>query len=458
MPWGCRMAVNRSYRRLRPIFIRGYVPPIVTPPVTLGTLTLSKTRFIIGVADSGTINGASAGSVITGSGFPVGLTIDSAARTWSWDGIGDGTGTSHRSTLQLTETLANAIGSPKPNTIGYTVGNLGLSRWLDLVDAARAGTASGILACVGDSTTYGVGGTSYTQSYPYQLYLALVAAGLPAAYSGFTGHGQFSVTDARVVLAGGALTGTGFTNLCEGYVLTGAGQTMAVTPVGNVDTFDIYILKGGLTGTANVNLDGGATVTTLSTNGTSAVQKVTVSAALGAHTLNIIWTAGSVYPLFIDAYDSTAKKIRVLGFGFPAKKSADFISTGPYDPITVLNQLPPGLVIYDMGINDWENAVATSTYNTNISAFVTGVKTASDVLLVGPNHTGGSASDATQLTYDTELSNVASAQSLTFKDIHLISSNWTTYSAANIAGNMSDTLHPSAEGYQGIANCLAAVL
>lgn len=76
-------------------------------PITLGTLTLSGT-LTTGVATSGTIIGAHAGSTISGS-IP-GITINSAARTYS------GTPTAAGS-YDLTETLAGATNTPHASPV-----------------------------------------------------------------------------------------------------------------------------------------------------------------------------------------------------------------------------------------------------------------------------------------------------------------------------------------------------
>ena len=78
-----------------------------TPPITLGTLTLSGT-LTTGVATSGTIIGATAGSTISAS-IP-GITINSGARTYS------GTPTAAGS-YDLTETLAGATNTPHASPV-----------------------------------------------------------------------------------------------------------------------------------------------------------------------------------------------------------------------------------------------------------------------------------------------------------------------------------------------------
>jgi hypothetical protein len=62
------------------------IPPRVdVPAVTLGLLTLSA-ELAVGVVTTGTIIGATPGSTIVET--VTGLTIDSAARTFVWDGTG----------------------------------------------------------------------------------------------------------------------------------------------------------------------------------------------------------------------------------------------------------------------------------------------------------------------------------------------------------------------------------
>jgi hypothetical protein len=84
---------------------------------TLGALTFSATTFSKATPTSGTINGATAGSVITASGLPTGLTINSAARTWAWDG----TGVISTGSFTLTETLNTVSNSPHISTINYSI-------------------------------------------------------------------------------------------------------------------------------------------------------------------------------------------------------------------------------------------------------------------------------------------------------------------------------------------------
>ncbi len=86
----------------------------------LGNLALSSYAYVPGVPSSGSITGAhDANEVITLTGsWPTGLTINSAARTWAYDG----SGTDSSGTGSLTGTHPQATNSPHvtPN-LNWTV-------------------------------------------------------------------------------------------------------------------------------------------------------------------------------------------------------------------------------------------------------------------------------------------------------------------------------------------------
>lgn len=87
-----------------------------TPP-TLGTVTLDSTSWTNGTSAGGSILGSTNGSTLSISGQPTGFTIISANRTWAFDG----TGAAGSGSFTLTETLTGATGTPKANTINYTI-------------------------------------------------------------------------------------------------------------------------------------------------------------------------------------------------------------------------------------------------------------------------------------------------------------------------------------------------
>ena len=88
---------------------------------TLGPLTLSSSTLTLGSPASGAVLGATVGSSITAAGLPTGLTVDGAARTWSYSG----TGSAGVANIILTETLFDSPNSPRATSIGVTIGASG---------------------------------------------------------------------------------------------------------------------------------------------------------------------------------------------------------------------------------------------------------------------------------------------------------------------------------------------
>jgi len=333
---------------------------------------------------------------------------------------------------------------------------IGLTGFRRMVYNSKAGISGGTILTSGDSTTAGTGTTAISGTYPYQLYSTLLAAGLPVVFDAACGN---AATDSRVVLTASATKG-GQAQCCPGYNLSFAAANLAFTPVSQVDTFDIYLIKGGATGTATVSINGGATLATLSTNAANGVQKVTVTGTKGTNTLNILQTAGSVWLQHIDAYDSTAKKIRIIGMGYPGSTSNNYIDSGTvtFSPCQGVRSATPNLVIFNMGINDCNTSVAMATYQTQMQSFISAVKGYGELMLIGYNSIGTGPTEATIQTYISTVLSLASTNGLTYKDIHAISPNWATYAAANAATLMSDTLHPNTAGYSQIGPFIAAPL
>lgn len=95
---------------------------------SLSALSLSSASFTVGTAASGAITGATAGSTITASGLPAGLTINGAARTWAYDG----TGSAGTSTITLTETLADSANSPRASGVSVTIAAAPTLAWMPM--------------------------------------------------------------------------------------------------------------------------------------------------------------------------------------------------------------------------------------------------------------------------------------------------------------------------------------
>ncbi len=336
-----------------------------------------------------------------------------------------------------------------------------LPNWKALVAAAEAGTSGGALAAIGNSVTTGFGGNTIKDSYPYKLYQTLLSEGLPVLYNACWGEDHW-VSDSRVVLSGGALAGDGsFQRISPGYDVSASGATVTFTPETSYDTIDIYYNCGGptATGAADVKV-GGVTQGSFSVAGPLFVTlKLTITVPLTSAPIAVVRTAGpSVFFTGIDAYNSAAKKIRILGFGQPGETAGYLASATSYSVPQFISLLDPALTILETGINDWEQGVALATFQANLQSLIDNIKPVSDLILIGPNGTGGVASDATQLTFNAAIEAKASANGLLFMDVRDINASWVNYTAANAAGKMSDITHPNATGYADIGPAIAELL
>jgi hypothetical protein len=85
----------------------------------LSVLSLSTSNFRYTVGNTGSIVGATPGSTITPVTLPAGFSIDSSARTWTWDGTTP-VGTV---TMVLRETLNDSSNSGRTSTITITIVN-----------------------------------------------------------------------------------------------------------------------------------------------------------------------------------------------------------------------------------------------------------------------------------------------------------------------------------------------
>ena len=82
----------------------------------LQPVTMSSSDFVVGIPMTGTFGNTTPGSTLTLSNPLAGLTINSAARTWSYDG----TGTVGSGTMTIIETLGGSPNSPKSTNINWT--------------------------------------------------------------------------------------------------------------------------------------------------------------------------------------------------------------------------------------------------------------------------------------------------------------------------------------------------
>ena len=338
-------------------------------------------------------------------------------------------------------------------------------KWRAALARTRVGGTRAKIACVGDSTTRGMGSGSgdlftgtQANSYPTQLAALLNARGLPAQANSLFGNGATTITtsDPRVTLgAGWAAGGT----LLGGSLLAGTAATgfLGLQPSVSVDTFDTYYVAGGL-GTATLNINGGATLATLDGSGASNILKNTVTGSLAANQLRVTYASGSAFWVAgIDAYNSAAKEVAVWNLGASGAKVADVRNAGSgFSFAFCLPKLAPDLTIIDLTINDWAPPTNLASYTADMQALIAAALSTGDVILMtGVPSSTSSATAVNQAAFVSANYDLAKANGIPLIDL---SYRWTDYTTSNALGMYYDSLHPSARGYSDVAQSVANVL
>lgn len=334
-----------------------------------------------------------------------------------------------------------------------------LPKFRKAIAGVRTGAAFAKVACIGSSYTAGEGaGTGgngipgcRTKSFPAFLATLLNSYDILARNDSFFGSGGtgwlVQAPDTRLVSAAGwvedvaALGGPCITNFATNTL------TLAFTPIGSFDTFDIYYIQAASKGTFTVNVDGGATLATINSVGATSLQKATVSCALGIHTINIQrnGTGSNVSIIGVDAYNSATKDVHVWNFGWSGTSTSSWLAnTNVWDPINALAFAAPHLSIMDLSSVEESASTPTATWVANTTTLVTALQAYSDVILTVTRPLGDGTTQATMDAYTVAIYAFAQANSLPLFDLSYL---WTSYSNANSLGYMFDTLHSTAAGY-----------
>ena len=366
--------------------------------------------------------------------------------------------------------------SAPANTANFTATSLPI--WRSARAEIVANHARGGIACVGDSTTAGLGsggtlvGYARTSAYPTALATYLTEAKIPAHASSFFGDeglfANFYSSDARIheinatrhdwVSAPNVPTVGGYV-----FVNITSTSTIVFTPDDIFDTVDVYDTAPPTGAPFTVDADGARTITIApATDPAQPVRKSTGTFVLGKHSINIAATEAGpdlsgVQLVGVDAYDSTVKDAAIWNLGWAGSQTSDWVATGKStSPLTVLAKLSPKLTLIDLGINDLSQQITSDIYRTNMTTIVAAALKNGDVILIIPNRISPAlATDAAQDAYATVITALALQFGIPVFDA---SKALGSFQSASAAGYMFDDAHPSAMGYARIAQGLTAML
>lgn len=323
------------------------------------------------------------------------------------------------------------------------------------------GTSNTTILCVGDSTTVGAGVANplYPTAWPTVIASIFTAAGLNASAQSRICDGangaSLAAADPRVVM-GGSYVITGVPGLAG--VLFGNGGTISTPwkflPTANVTHFDVYTILNAGNGSLKIDINGG-TATTLNENASDAVVKTTISAALGANTLNITPVSGATHFIGAIAYNSAAKEVSVINCGVNGATASTFsANVNTWNSIGFIGTLAPSLTIIDLTINDAIAGTALSTYVTALKAVAVAAAVSGDVLWLGgvPIQTS-SATLAAQTAVNNAMAATAASRGENYISMFDL---WQSRTAIIAAGyDAGDGVHVLAAAYAAMAAQLA---
>jgi lysophospholipase L1-like esterase len=372
-----------------------------------------------------------------------------------------GLGLVDRSDLSTLSTAINALIDDSTTTTSA----IHLPKTRAAIAKVRAGVSDGKVIVIGDSTVYGQGaGTgsgavgARALSSPVNLAKLLTTRGIPAnseeIHCPYPGSGDtVPQYDPRISL-GSFIVDTTLSTL-SGYAFRANGAyTLALTPVAAFDSVDIYYIQGSSGSTFTVNVDGGATLKSVNSNGSNALAKTTVTGITrGTHTLNIVAVGATVWIVGIVPHDSQNPSLSVMNFGWIGAKSSTFLaSSSAWSAANCWPIWAPDLVIVNLTINDINSGTPAATFAANMKQMLTSIHSAgSDIMLV-IGHPIGTANGA-NYEYIVEQAN-SLAETFNAPIINLIDA-YQSYAYWNTIIPYYDTLHFTAQGYWDEASRIA---
>lgn len=345
---------------------------------------------------------------------------------------------------------------------GFTIANL--VGWRKALACVRAGTRDGKVLFVGDSTFTGIGGSTAATIPARKALPACLASlcnglvpsanglGVPASDLSGAPDNRWTVGTGWTESTLGAASGAAYTGTAP------SGSLVYADNVISADTFDVYYVTYSGGGTIGVTATGGST-TSQPTTGSSAIAKVTVTAASAAttNTITITATGAQVYIVGVEPYLSTTKKMRWGNAGVGSATTTNWVTNAStFGGPGLIRAYAPDLTFISLGINDATAAATSATVAANLQTLITAAQiSGSVVLMTMPPSSTGQAAGLNEPGYLVTIAALAASNGCAFADWY---SRFGSYTAANALGLMSDTVHPNDLGYQDTAQMLYAGL
>jgi len=346
--------------------------------------------------------------------------------------------------------IVNAFGAANVHDV-YNWGADNTRKVYRSIAKAVAGQSSSHLI-IGDSTSaLYTGATTYPDMWPRVMSKYLNARGVPLA-----GTGWVSPANAEDSLAKDprfTFTGTwSQTGVPQGYLYSSTNGS-SVTFTSDLPGTVVEVAYGAISGAFTVSIDGATPVTVTPPGvGSATPSKYTVTGLLDTtHTVTVTLTTATLTQIFFfNVYKTGGLQIHNMALsGMTAKEWVD-ADAGNRSQLVNYLSLSPDVVHIALGVNDLNysaslggNGAATAT---RIETII-GLWPNADVILYGQLAPSPSAavptppSNGTWSAYIDLLYGIADDSDVPLVDLYKRSGS--SYSAANTAGLMGDSIHPS---------------
>jgi lysophospholipase L1-like esterase len=344
--------------------------------------------------------------------------------------------------------------------------NSKLLKWRTALAKVQAGTADAKILMIGDSTTLGFGsgaaplvdGSASAQLIKHfnnRFKADIAAQGLGANCTANPDTTRWTMNSGWSVVSG-----AGFGN---GGVVMNASNTNACiyAPTGGAsyDRFDIYygVYPGGTGFTAQAT---GGTATPVDTGNQGwpeRILKITISGTAGtSNTLTITPNTQPAYAhIFgIEAWSSTAKRVRVANAGVGMSMTTGWADNSPSGSLAAIKKYAPDLTIINLGINDAAHGpLSAATFNANLQAICAACEISGDVIIQTMYPSGDSTAHGYELEYVGEMRKIAAARGCGLFDY------WSSLAGVHATPFSSgDDWHPNTAGYADQGNSLFNLL
>lgn len=318
-----------------------------------------------------------------------------------------------------------------------------LPRFRAALAATRANRADTRILYEGDSITRGIGtvrqwgGEAYAKAVPQRVADLMDGPGLKWSRETMMALGGLAGGDGR-------LSTSGATVAANAIRLEPGNQATHATAAACTGFDVLYHASNG--SSFSYAIDGGAeTVVPFSTAGFHRLQLSGLATA--PHAFRFTGLSGTIRLLAQYGRSSANGEVAIFNHGISGATAAQAADTrSPYSVASTIPQLRPHLTVINFALNDWQQNVAPEQFKASLRALIELCTRSGDVVLETSNPAGPRGPYAYPLdAYWRAMRELSDEIACPLIDT---AAAWGDYDKAVSRKLMSDTLHPSAAGYE----------